>query len=489
MSVSALQLVGALLACGAAGGALLLRDPRYRYAAMGLGLAAAVGLVTGEVWDQERFVDLRSEPGVVALGLLLGGLALGAVAALFARNPAVVAIAAFAVLPLRLPVQVGDETNFLLVPLYGVIAGAWVRGGWLIWRGRAEELQRGSSPAATDSPASRWLCLALATLLVVYAAGIAWSEDPRNGIVNVAFFLTPFAVLLALLRDLAWTRKLLGQILAATVVVALVFAAVAFWQYATRELILNKELKDANQLHLYFRANSVFRDPNVLGRYLMFAVIAVAAWFAWRRTERQALAGTLAAAALLAALVITYSLTTFAALLAGLAVLAWFRLGRWGAAIAATTAILGVAAVGIIDVPSDESVERDRADLAEASSGRTDLVAGGVRLFEDEPLVGQGSGAFAIAFRQKEKRIEKPVSHTEPVTVAAEQGLLGLGPYAAVVLLSVLVMVRPWPGSSPARAGAAACYAALLVHSLGYAGFAIDPATWALLALGLALRE
>ena len=36
----------------------------------------------------------------------------------------------------------------------------------------------------------------------------------------------------------------------------------------------------------------------------------------------------------------------------------------------------------------------------------------------------------------------------------------------------------------PARAGVAACYAALLVHSLGYAGFAIDPATWALLALG-----
>ena len=67
--------------------------------------------------------------------------------------------------------------------------------------------------------------------------------------------------------------------------------------------------------------------------------------------------------------------------------------------------------------------------------------------------------------------------------------MLGLLPYGAVLLFSVLVMVRPWPAPDPARAGVAACYAALLVHSLGYAGFAIDPATWALLALGLALRR
>ena len=58
-----------------------------------------------------------------------------------------------------------------------------------------------------------------------------------------------------------------------------------------------------------------------------------------------------------------------------------------------------------------------------------------------------------------------------------------------MVGLSLFLFARPWPAGNPARAGVAACYAALLVHSLGYAGFAIDPATWALLALGLALRE
>jgi hypothetical protein len=52
-----------------------------------------------------------------------------------------------------------------------------------------------------------------------------------------------------------------------------------------------------------------------------------------------------------------------------------------------------------------------------------------------------------------------------------------------------LVLLRPWPARSPARAGVAAAFFALFVHSVGYAGFASDPATWGLVALGFALRE
>ena len=40
---------------------------------------------------------------------------------------------------------------------------------------------------------------------------------------------------------------------------------------------------------------------------------------------------------------------------------------------------------------------------------------------------------------------------------------------------------------SLARTAVAACFVAMIVDSLGYTGFAIDPATWALLALGVAL--
>jgi putative inorganic carbon (hco3(-)) transporter len=489
MSASAAQVIGALLACGGAAAALVLRDPRARYAAVGLGLVAAVGLIVGEVWEQERFADLRSQPGAIVLALLLGGMALGATAAVFLRNPAVFAIAAFAVLPLRLPVQVGDETNFLLLPLYGVIAGGWVRGVWLVWRRREAELQTPSSPRAGESPASRWLCIALAAALMVYALAVAWSEDPRNAIVTVSFFLTPFAALLVLLRDMRWHRKLVAQVTGAFVAVCVVFAAIALWQYVTRDLLLNKELQDANQLHLYFRVNSVLRDPNVLGRYLAVAVIAVGAWIAWNRPNRQAIAGALVAAFLLAALALTFSQTSFAALIAGLALLVWFRLGFRGAALAAALVVVAIGAMAVVGVPSDESIQRERDDLGEASSGRTGLISGGIDLWEERPIAGWGSGAFAVSFRREIDRIEKPVSHTEPVTVAAEQGLIGLLPYAAVILLSAVVMVRPWPAGNPMRAGVTASYAALLIHTLGYAAFLIDPITWALLAMGLALRE
>ncbi len=58
--------------------------------------------------------------------------------------------------------------------------------------------------------------------------------------------------------------------------------------------------------------------------------------------------------------------------------------------------------------------------------------------------------------------MKKPVSHTEPVTVAAEQGMIGLIPYAAVLVLSALVLFRPWPARNAPRAGVAAAYAGAL---------------------------
>lgn len=488
MSASVFQMVGILVACGGAGAGLVLRDPRLRYAAVGIGLAGALALIAGEVWDQERFEDLRSQPGVIILGLLLAGVALGATAVTFERVPAAFAMSAFAVLPLRVPVRVGDETNFLLVPLYGVIAGGWLRALLVMYRGRGADLQQAGSPRADESPVSRWLCWALAAALVAYGLGVAWSEDVDNAIRTVAFFLTPFAALLTLLRDLRWHRKLLGQVLLATVLVAVAFGAIALYQHFTRDLLLNKDLKDANQLHQYFRVNSLFRDPNVLGRYLVFAIVAMAGWIAWRRPTRAALAGFAVCGVLLAALAFTYSQTSFAALIAGLAVLLWFRLGVPGLAFALGICAAGTIAVAIAGGPPDDAVGREQ-DLAEVSSGRTSLISGGKELFLDQPLVGQGSGAFAISFRQQVERVKRPVSHTEPVTVAAEQGVLGLAPYAAVIVLSLWVFARPWPGASAERAAVAACYVALLVHTLGYAGFYIDPATWAILALGLVLRE
>ena len=490
MSISVPELIGVLIACAGTGASLILSKPRRRYAAMGAGMLAAIALITGQVADQGRFDEIVSQPGALVLGLVLGGIAIGATAATFQRVPAAFAIAAFAVLPLRLPIQIGGETNFLLIPLYGVIAGGFLRGAWLCFARRDDELRTSSAPRADETPAVRYLSIALAASLAVYGLGTAWSDDPTNAVRTVAFFLAPFASMLALLRDVRWHRKLVGQVLLASVLVALGFAVLALIQFATRDLLLNQDLKDANQLHLYFRVNSLFRDPNVLGRYLALVIVGLAGWMAWRRPAREVIAGMVASTVLMAALFLTYSQTSFAALAVGLGVLAWLRFGTRGFAGAAALGPLALAVILVAGGPArDESVDKGRTDLAEVSSGRTDLIGGGIDLFRAAPIAGQGSGSFAVAYRRDIDNVRKPVSHTEPITVAAEQGLIGLVPYLATLAFAGLVLLRPWPAGNPARAGVAAAFCALFVHSVGYAGFAIDPVTWGLLALGLALRE
>jgi hypothetical protein len=80
------------------------------------------------------------------------------------------------------------------------------------------------------------------------------------------------------------------------------------------------------------------------------------------------------------------------------------------------------------------------------------------------------------------------VSHSEPITVAAEQGAIGAIVYVALVALALIVVFTAAGGSVP-TAAVAACFVAMVVHSLGYADFTTDPTTWALLGLGLALRR
>jgi hypothetical protein len=75
------------------------------------------------------------------------------------------------------------------------------------------------------------------------------------------------------------------------------------------------------------------------------------------------------------------------------------------------------------------------------------------------------------------------------VTVAAEQGLLGLVPYLAL-LGAVVGTLLAVPSRLPvARSALIACFAGLMVHSLAYAGLLIDPVTWAAVAAGFALAR
>lgn len=490
MTASALELAGILAACAGAAGALLLTDRRARLAAIVIGLAVAPVIVLGSVWDEPRIVDFRSSPADVAAAVAVGAVALALVVALFRRYRAAFAIAAFTVLPLRVPIDIGGETANLLVPLYLVIAA-----------GVIAEARAGPAPTAdaTRRGWALWLRRALAASLILYGLQSAYSADVANAIENIGFFLVPFAVLLALLAELEWSEWLLGRVLIAVAAVASVCAAIAVYQYFARDLFLNPELFDANELHVYFRANSLFFDPNILGRYLALAITALGAYVVWTRSHRELALAMPAAALCLVGLVFTYSITSFAALLAGLGVVALLRWAMAGALAAAGIGLVGLAALAIAGGTPTSDIETDRS----IDSGHYDLVRGGLELagvlqHEDKqgnsvyigkPLAGYGSGSFGRAFYDHVERARTTVSHSEPITVAAEQGAIGVLVYLALLVASLVTVFGAHPGRSLARTTVAACFVALLIDSFGYTGFAIDPAMWALLGVGLALRR
>jgi putative inorganic carbon (HCO3(-)) transporter len=474
MNASALELAGMLVGCAGAACAIAGTNPLLRKTALIVALAVAPALVLGDVWDEERVVSFRDDPSVVAVasvGLLI---AIGAGAALMRRLPAAFPLLALALLPLRVPVEIGGETANLLLPLYVVIAAgaiAWV-------------LEPSDGPSPQEPRVAVWLRSALAATLVLYAIQTAYSEDVSNAIENTGFFLIPFAALFVLLSEVRWTRRLLGQALIAIGAMATLFGLIAIYQYATRDLFLNDELFDSNQLHLYFRVNSLFFDPNVLGRYLALAIVALAAYLAWNGQSRNVALATLAAGVALVGLAFSYSLSSFAALLAGLGILVLLR-WSWHGAVAAG----GLAAVALVALVLAGGTPESDIGGRDLDSGHTDLIEGGLELAEDRPIAGWGSGSFGAAFVQEvDRSAQQIVSHAEPVTVGAEQGAIGVVVYVALLGTALGTLLGARPGASAERSAVAACFIAMIVHSIAYAAFVIDPATWTLLALGVAFR-
>ena len=473
----AAQAAGVIAASLAASAAIVVRSSAARAAALLGALVLAAAVLLGHVWSTDQVETLRDSPGLLAAAAVAGFVAVLAVGWLFAKRPLLLPPVAAAALPFRIPLDVGGEPANLLLPLYLVVAAGAVA---YALRARGER---------TDERRAGVLEWALAAVLVLYAAQATYSSDADRALEAVVFFYVPFAVLFALLVRVAWTARLAAWTLGVLVVVALALVGVGFWEYGTRRLLLNPRVINANAFESYFRVNSLFFDPNIYGRFLIIVMLGVAAVVAWTARARTALVGALLLALLWAGLVLTFSQSSFVALLVGLAVLGAYR---WGVAravgAAAAVALVGLAIVLLapgslrLDLGDEQSVQ-------DATSGRYDLVAGGVRLFTDKPAEGWGSGSFRREYRRSENASQERAtnaSHTIPVTVAAEQGVLGLIPYLVLVGAALWRLGAHVRRSLP-RAAVVAAFGALLVHTLLYAAFLEDPLTWALLGMGTGL--
>jgi O-antigen ligase len=484
--------LGALVAALAAGGALTLPSARARAVSALAALALAPVLLLGELWHTTQVVHLRHHPTLVAVGLVAGLVVVVGLAALLHRYTWLLPLLAVGALPFRVPFESGGQSANLLVPLYvvvaaGVLALAWER---FAPAGRRSGEWREREPG--------WTELALIAFVAMYAVQSLYSGDFEQAIKNLAFFYIPFMLLLKLLVAVRWPPRVVTACFGLAVVLALAFAGLGFVEYATKHLYLNQKLIESNQFESYFRVNSLFYDPNIFGRFLALVMIGLAASVLWPRRRRDVLVSTGVLVVLWGALVLSFSQSSFSALLVGLGVLAAFRFGMRPvviavAAVAALGLVVVVAAPGLIHLNTKSSSSVDRA-----TSGRIDLMRGGLRMFTDRPLFGFGSGAFSNEFRKREgtgKRQAATASHTIPITVAAEQGVPGLATYVAVLIATFGLLFRglgELRGRAPpprlvSRAYLAAAYSGLVLHTLLYAAFLEDPITWTLLAAGIVL--
>ncbi len=524
---------GILIAAAAAAMAILLPRGRLRSTAMLVALALFPALILGDQWHSTAIADLRDHTTRLAALAVLALAASVALALAFRRWPVLLPLAIVAALPFRVPLHSGGDTANLLVPLYLVIAGGVLStaldsllssrflssGGGAGSGGPRTDAKRppAGPPGPVTGPADqaiKWLPRVLAAIVVLYALQTLYSADFSKGLQDVCFFFVPFALVYALLRDVTWDRRLLTLGLWVVAIEAVAFVLVGSVEYLTRELFWNDQVIRSNEFHTYFRVNSVFWDPNVYGRYLALVIVVSMAALMWARERRaQALLAVLVAA-LWIGLAPTFSQSSFAAMLAGLAVLAALRWSlRWTAIAVAAALVGGVLVVTLVGGSDKLNFSRINID----TSGRANLVSGGVHLFTQRPVYGYGSGSFPRAYREHVETHEVPVSvsHTEPITIAAEQGVVGLAAYAALLVTALWVMgasalsasavggvggggprteAQPPPAGPPptatgpaAPAAVLAAFIALLVHTMAYAGFYEDPITWVLLAVGVSL--
>ena len=414
-----------------------------------------------------------------------GGLVASVVVAVLLRRwPYFLAFATLGCIPLRLPVDIGSDQVNLLLPLYAVIGGLALSLGWSLLQGddRAREL----GPVAWP----------VAALVMWTGASMLWAVDVHRGAILLGAFLVPFGMLAVGFARLPWRGRWLTWLWGGLVGTALAYAAVGAYQWVTRDVFWNPSVKVFNAYAPFFRVNSVFWDPSVYGRYLTVAILASLAGILLGGVRGWRVAGLYAVvAATWLGLLISFSQSSFVALAAGIVVAVAVA---WGRRTTLVLVALGAAtAVVLLAVPQvrDELVGKSRSGVNRITSGRANLVGQGIRITLDHPLLGVGVGGFSHEYARRlgipGKDPKRVASHTMPVTVAAEGGIVALALLVWLLAAAFLATLRGLGRGFTSRVSLATgvVLAAIAVHSLFYAAFFEDPMTWALLGLvGLTAR-
>ncbi len=455
---------GSIVAAAGLAGQLVATDRRLRIAGMAV-YAVGIALLAGDLLSSPLHTvrhDAGRHPALAGAGVVLGLVALSVGAVIARRYPTLTLMAIIATAPARIPFHAGGQQANLLVPLYAVLAAVAV--------GHIYDLVTGREAVPRLGPVG-W---AAAALILWSAVSLLWTADGHQGAVEMLFFYLPFGYLLSRIAAARPTERQLRLMLYTQVALALVFGAVAFWQFHSHHLLWNRAVIVGNEYASFYRVNSLFFDPSIYGRFMAVTIVLLAAVAIYRRATAWLL---VLMAVLFVAQYLSYSQSAMFALASGAAVLAvnvWPR--RLVIALGVAVLLIGVAGV---------AVSAHGRSARDVTSGRSVLLADGWRVIRHHPLAGAGLGGFATAAKAGSahpRRTKQSASHTTPVTEEAELGPVGFAAYVAMIAAVAWLAFRRG-ADARLRWGLGAALATVFASSLFYNAYFEDPASWILTGL------
>jgi hypothetical protein len=265
------------------------------------------------------------------------------------------------------------------------------------------------------------------------------------------------------------------------VALAALFAIVGLVEEATHRLIFySSAVQIGNAYSNFFRVTSLFRDPSLYGRHVVLGIAVLLVALLYRRVGWGV--GIAAMVLLFAGLLFSYSQSSLVALFAVTLFVSALSSDRNVRIVAVATAVLVVAAAAAY--VGAEATTHSTGKITSDRWRRIDVTR---KVFEQNPITGVGIGSQPRASQHLSVGGGPPglfVSHTTPLTVAAELGAIGLALYAALLAGAGWALARVRRLYEPFGVALAAVFLALVVHSLSYSGFFEDPLTW--VALGRA---
>jgi len=473
-----------LAAVVAAAGAIALIAGRGRVTVLG-GLIALALAETGLLLSSSgtaKVDQLTSAKGAVAVVAAL--VVLAAAAWLLVNRPGWVPVLALVAAPLRPPIAFESGGGFpltlatdgqlgRLLPLYFVLAAAALA---LTWRALARDTSAGAVRALP-----RVVVLPAAVFVAYACVSLLWAEQIEPSVELLAYFTVPFALLLAVVARSPypdWTPRAMVR---AGIALGSLFALVGLYQAATQKLFFyapNLEVSNANSN--FFRVTSLFGDPSLYGRHVVLAIALLLVVLALERIDVRLGIGLLVVMWL--GLLFSYSQSSMVALVAITLAIA----AATGGAKVRRVVVVSLAAVALLGAGFLASIEIRGGSLRRETSDRTQRVSDTTRVVEADPVIGVGTGNQAQASRRLSGR-DRPtpnfVSHTTPLTVAAELGVIGLALYVWLLVGGSRAILAVWRLDPGLGLGLGACLLALFVHSLFYPGFLEDPLTWMVFAV------